>query len=490
MNDSETESDLKITGESFLELAYTLVRIRDLDVLLETILKRIRGMLGADAGSIFIYDEERDELIFKYTQNDSVQLPFKEFTIPANDNSIAGYVAKTGNTLRLKDVYHLDDEYPFGFNVSFDKMSGYRTKSVLAFPITDLNDQLTGVLQIINKKRYEVPLTLENVNRIVLPFNDNDEMVAESLTGVISLALENGVLYDNLEKMNESFITELSKALENREPARTGHVNRITAICETLASEMHRDLDDFPDFFMNRLKDKILRYSCRLHDIGKLFVPEKILTKTEKLYPGMTENIENRFRLAKACARLKGRPEELVCELNRLLEVIKNANISDINDKISEDLEKCAGYVFEDSDGEEVNLLTDEEYRLLSIREGIYTDEEIKNMQFHALGTYEFLRNIPWTSELRDVPIIAASHHEKTDGSGYPFGTTGDDLHVFSKIMAVAESYDRYTSDSRPYGQSMMPDEAAKEVKKDAEKGALDMKIADFFISKEIYKRF
>ncbi len=485
-----TESELKITGESFLELAYTLVRIRDLDVLLETILKRIRGMLGADAGSIFIYDDEKDELIFKYTQNDSVQLPFKEFSIPADETSIAGYVAKTGSTLRLKDVYHMDDEYPFGFNVSFDKMSGYRTKSVLAFPITDLNDQLTGVLQIINKKRYEVPLTIENVNRIVLPFNDNDEMVAESLTGVISLALENGVLYDNLEKMNESFITELSKAMENREPFRMGHVNRITAICETLAAEMHRDLDDFPDFFMNRMKEKILRYSCRLHDIGKLFVPEKILSKQEKLYPGMTGNIENRFRLAKACARLNGRPEELVCELDRLLGVIKSANISDIDDKIAEDLDKCAGYMFEDSDGEEIKLLTEEEHGLLSIREGIYTDDELKRLRFHALGSYEFLRNIPWTSELRDVPVIAASHHEKCDGSGYPFGTTGGDLHIFSKIMAVAEGYDHYTADPRPFGFSMMPDEAAQALRKDAENGTLDKKIVNFFINKEIYKRF
>ncbi|WP_164885298.1 GAF and HD-GYP domain-containing protein [Geovibrio thiophilus] len=481
---------MKITGESFLELAYTLVRIRDLDVLLETILKRIRGMLGADAGSIFIYDDEKDELIFKYTQNDSVQLPFKEFSIPANEESIAGYVAKTGSTLRLKDVYHLEDEYPFGFNVSFDKMSGYRTKSVLAFPITDLNDQLTGVLQIINKKRYEVPLTLENVNRIVLPFNDNDEMVAESLTGVISLALENGVLYDNLEKMNESFITELSKALENREPFSMGHVNRVTAICETLASEMHRDLDDFPDFFMNRLKDKILRYSCRLHDIGKLFVPEKIFAKSGKLYPGMTENIENRFRLAKACARLGGRPKVLTDELDRLLAVIKDANISDIDDKIAEDLAKCVGYIFEDSDGEDVKLLSEEEYALLSIREGIYTEDELKSLRFHALGTYEFLRNIPWTAELRDVPVIAASHHEKPDGTGYPFGTTDADLHIFSKIMAVAEGYDHYTADPRPCGQSMMPEEAAKALRKDAESGALDKKIVNFFINKEIYKRF
>ncbi|MGE4497780.1 MAG: GAF and HD-GYP domain-containing protein [Deferribacterales bacterium] len=481
---------MKITGESFLELAYTLVRIRDLDVLLETILKRIRAMLGADAGSIFIYDEEKDELIFKYTQNDSVQLPFKEFAIPANEESIAGYVAKTRNTLRLRDVYHLEEEYPFGFNVSFDKMSGYRTKSVLAFPITDLNDQLTGVLQIINKKRYEVPLTLENVNRIVLPFNDNDEMVAESLTGVISLALENGVLYDNLEKMNETFITELSKALESREPFRRGHVNRISAICETLAAEMHRDLDDFPDFFMSRLKEKILRYSCRLHDIGKLFVPEKIYAKNEKLYPGMTENIENRFRLAKACARLNGRPKELTDELDRLLSVIKNANVSDIDDKISEDLEKCAGYIFEDSDGDEVSLLTEEEYGLLSVREGIYTEEELKAMRFHALGTYEFLRNIPWTSELRDVPLIAASHHERQDGGGYPFGTAGADLHIFSRIMAVAESYDHYTAEPRAFGQSMMPDEAVRALRTEAENGALDAKIVNFFVTKEIYKRF
>jgi HD-GYP domain-containing protein (c-di-GMP phosphodiesterase class II) len=482
---------LKMTNENFLELAYTLVRIRDLDVLLETVLKRIRGMLSADAGSIFIYDEDKDELIFKYTQNDSVHLPFKEFSIPADEHSIAGYVAKTRENLRLKDVYHLEDAYPFGFNVSFDKMSGYRTKSVLAFPITDLNDQLTGVLQIINKKRYEVPLTPENANRIVLPFTESDEQLAESLTGVISLALENGLLYDRLEKMNEGFIMGLSQAVELRDPFKIGHTNRLNQFCGALASEMHRDLDDFPDFFMNRLKDKILRYSCMLHDIGKVYVPEKMLGKTEKLYPGMLDNIETRFKLAKACAKLNDKPQVLIDEFDRLIDIIRSANIpGHMNNAVLESLERCRNYRFEDADGELTELLTDEEFELLSVAQGIYTDKEKKILESHAGGTFDLLKNIPWTSELRDVAYIASSHHEKLNGKGYPLGKTDAELHMFSKIMAVAETYDTLTSVERPHIPSITPEEACSVMKKEAENGGLDSKIVNFFVTKEIYTRF
>jgi HD-GYP domain-containing protein (c-di-GMP phosphodiesterase class II) len=361
---------------------------------------------------------------------------------------------------------------------------------MIVFPITDLNDQLTGVLQIINKKRYEVPLTLENVNRIVLPFNDNDDMIAESLTGVISLALENGLLYDCMEKMNEGFIAGISRAVEQRDPFKNGHTNRVTAICELLSSEMHRDLDDFPDFFMNRLKGKILRYACILHDIGKIFVPEKLFAKTEKLYEGMLDTVKTRFRLAKACARLNNRPEELSYELDRLLGIIIKANTEDIDDETDDELKRCRDFSFEDSDGEQIRLLSEEEYTLLSIRHGVHCEREKNAMQSHALRTYEFLRNIPWTAELEDVPVIASSHHEKPNGKGYPFGTTDEDLHIFSKIMAVAECYDSLTMNERPYNTPLMPEEAVEFMKKEMQTGGLDSKITDFFIGREIYKRF
>ncbi|WP_022849849.1 GAF and HD-GYP domain-containing protein [Limisalsivibrio acetivorans] len=477
-----------MTNESFLELAYTLVRIRDLDVLLETILKRLRGMLGADAGSIFIYDEDTNELIFKYTQNDSVYLPFKEFSIAADETSIAGYVAKTREILRLKDVYHLEDEYPFHFNVSFDKMSGYRTKSMIVYPITDLNDQLTGVLQFINKKRYEVPLTLENVGRIVLPFNENDEKIAGSLTGIVSLALENGLLYDNIERMLEGFIKATSTAIDNRNSCTAGHTARVFSITSLLAQEMHKDLDEFPDFFMNRLKEKILRYACYLHDFGKLSVRESVLNRMEKLSSEQFSAVKTRLSLAKACLMLN--KDERYEEINALEEAVIKANKpGKLSESIKQAIDYCSNFYFADADGNELPLLTPYEYECLCVEEGVHTEGELDMIKGHVKNGFDILNKIPWTKELRDVPVVACSHHERMDGNGYPFGREGGEIHIFSRVMGVADAYDFLTNDTIPYREAMMPEDAVEVMRSNAAEGGLDPKIVDFFIEKEIYKR-
>ena len=68
----------------------------------------------------------------------------------------------------------------------------------------------------------------------------------------------------------------------------------------------------------------------------------------------------------------------------------------------------------------------------------------------HVVHTYNFLVRIPWSRTLRDVPEIAGAHHEKLDGTGYPWGVRGNELTPAARILCVADIYDALTSD-RPY---------------------------------------
>ena len=115
------------------------------------------------------------------------------------------------------------------------------------------------------------------------------------------------------------------------------------------------------------------------------------------------------------------------------------------------DLQQLAQYTYRDLDGNLQPLLTPSEIEQLLIPRGSLTIAERLVVESHVSHTYDFLRKIPWTKHLRDVPKIARSHHEKLDGSGYPQGLTAAEIPIQSQIMTIADIYDALTASDRPY---------------------------------------
>src|SRR5512143_200120 len=141
-----------------MKLGIELTEIKDIDVLLERTTLEARHLVNADAGSIYI--KEGDKLKFSYTQNDTLQkelppgkkLIYSTFLVPINNQTISGYVANTGEALNISDAYKLVSSLPYAFNRSYDDLSGYRTQSMLTFPLKTNRGDTIGVLQLINAK--------------------------------------------------------------------------------------------------------------------------------------------------------------------------------------------------------------------------------------------------------------------------------------------------------------------------------------------------
>src|SRR5215475_11627580 len=126
------------------------------------ILRKAREITSADAGSLYLVErgEGEPQLRFRLTQNDSVEFPFAEFTLPLTDASIAGYCALHGRVVELADAYRVPKEMPFHFNRSFDEQAGYRTRSLIALPMKNGKGEVLGVLQLLNcKKNWKAKLT-------------------------------------------------------------------------------------------------------------------------------------------------------------------------------------------------------------------------------------------------------------------------------------------------------------------------------------------
>jgi HD-GYP domain-containing protein (c-di-GMP phosphodiesterase class II) len=150
---------------------------------------------------------------------------------------------------------------------------------------------------------------------------------------------------------------------------------------------------------------------------------------------------------------------------------------------------RLAARTWQDAEGTARVVLTPEEARVLAVPRGSLTDEERRAIQEHVVHTVQFLSQIPWTKELKRVPEIARAHHEKLDGSGYPYGARGEAIPVQSRMMAIADIYDALTAADRPYKKALRTEEALTILDAERRAGGLDGALLDLFIEARVYER-
>ena len=255
-------------------LGTDLNRVKDMDLLMERILRSARAFAGADAGSIYLLDNHR--LHFSYTQNSTLEsklqpdakLIYDCFSLPVDRTSIAGYSACTKETINIPDAYAIDPEAPCRFEQGFDVSSGYRTKSILALPLLAAEQQVLGVLQLIN--------AVDREGRTI-PFSPEIQRQMEMFAGLAAAALERAV-------MTRSIILRMVKMSELRDPRETGaHVNRVAAYAVELY-ERWAIKHGLPESRIEEEKD-VLRIAAMLHDVGKVAISDLILKKPGRLTP-------------------------------------------------------------------------------------------------------------------------------------------------------------------------------------------------------------
>lgn len=119
-------------------------------------------------------------------------------------------------------------------------------------------------------------------------------------------------------------------------------------------------------------------------------------------------------------------------------------------------------------------LLTNHEYTNLCIKSGNLTFDEREEINKHAVYTKEILDGIDWTDDLLNVSKYASTHHEKLDGSGYPYALKGDKLDLPTRILSIIDIYDALTAEDRPYKPPLSIVKTISILEEDAQRGALD----------------
>jgi HD-GYP domain-containing protein (c-di-GMP phosphodiesterase class II) len=493
---------------------------RNLVTLLEMILSQARRITTSDAGSIYLAarDGERPaSLRFMLAQNDTIpSVPLSNFSVPVDHSSLAGHAATTGDMLMIDDVYDIPHDAPYAQNRSFDDRLGYHTRSMLVIPMKTHRGEIIGVLQLINRKRNaDAPLTsTDAVAREVVPYDRESIELLSAIASQAAVAIDNNRLYEEIEQLFEGFVTAAVTAIESRDPATSGHSGRVATLTVGLAEAVDR-LSDGPyrDLRFTHPQLRELRYAGLLHDFGKVGVREEVLVKEKKLYPRDLEVIRHRFAFLLQEADLSFERERhevlLTCgrdsydralsalELSRraardrithYLDAILRANEPTVlPEGTFEDLREMRNQSYVDFDGVERPLLREDELRFLMIQKGNLDDRERREIESHVTHTYRFLEQIPWTRELRSIPYIAYTHHEKLNGRGYPRAVTGDAIPVEARMMTIADIFDALTATDRPYKPALTYERALGMLEAEARDGMIDADLLRAFIDGKIY---
>jgi HD-GYP domain-containing protein (c-di-GMP phosphodiesterase class II) len=528
-----------------LDIGQALSAERDHDVLLARILKEARLLACCDAASIFLIDRRNDnggasvngniqnavadsseasrsvvsksvpELVFKLTQNDSIDFHFEEQRFSLDHHSVAGYSASTGSIVNLDDVYHLPPSSIYQFNASFDQSMNYRTRSMLVIPMCNHLGKVIGVIQFINRK-HDINIALstpEIALKETIKFDQKIIPILQALASQAAVAIENNVLIDRVNALFDGFVKASVRAIEQRDPTTSGHSFRVAELTCALAETTHQcDVGQFKEIQFSSDEMRELRFAALLHDFGKVGVREHVLTKAKKLSPEAygefiyriaweKERISNyylsqKFSLLKKQQLSSAIEEKLTLEeasklqrLNNYMQAVADANEPSIlSEGTFEHLKQIKEYVIEDVNGNSRGLIDELEFGALSIKRGSLTADERVEIESHVSHTIEFLKTIPWTPELSNVPKIAGAHHEKLNGCGYPRGLKKEEIPVGAKIMTVCDIFDALTAKDRPYKAAVPLDRALLILKNEVECGHIDSELVEMFCQTRIYE--
>lgn len=504
--------------EEIHEVGIALSAEKNLETLQHLILRISREVTSADAGTLYLVEENAGKerfLVFQYSQNDSVDAPYQRQVMPLSTASAAGYAAVTGETLRIDDAYQLPAGTPYTFNKWFDTTFHYRTRSLLVVPMENREGTIVGVIQLINRKRrFPARLTPESTETEVEAFSAEDERVLSSFAGQAAVALENQMLLESIQRLFAGFVHASVKAIEARDPTTFGHSDRVATLTVGLAEAINGvQRDRWRDLHFTPEQLKEIEYAGLLHDFGKIGVREHVLVKPKKLYDWKLEEVRSRFRIARQQLENRYLREKLeyivrhgpepyrtreqalsdecdhaLSDLDEALAVVLAANEPSV---LEEDrfqwLVEIASRTVAGPDGESVPLIQQEEMINLSIRKGTLNEEERREIESHVTHSFNFLTQIPWTRDLQGIPSIAYAHHEKLNGSGYPRRLTADAIPIQAKMMTVADIFDALTASDRPYKLAVPLSRALDILGFEARDNCIDRDLLDLFIEKEVY---
>ncbi len=509
---------LRFQIQRLADIGYALSAERSLPKLLNIIIEEGMRITNSDGGTLYLSTED-NRIRFEIMKTRSLgtdmggisKIPVPETIYPVklydqegnpNTHNVSAYVALSGKTLNIPDAYE-NEEFDFSGTKGFDQAHGYRSKSFLCIAMKNHENDIIGVLQLINAQDAET--------RAIIPFSAEKQKLIESLASQAAVAITNVRLIHELEELLESFILLIADAIDEKSPYTGGHCKRVPVISMMLADKVNA-ADWGPLKQVTFTEDDLheLRIAAWLHDVGKITTPEYVVdkgTKLETIYDRIKE-VEVRFEVLKRDIEIEYLRRKLKLKSGdttgrAALDTWKAAELEQLEDDIgflqvanvggefmAEEKQERVKQIAARQiiiDGKQIPLLDEEMVFNLNIPKGTLTHKEREIINNHVVVTIDMLEKLPFPKKLRRVSEFAGGHHEKMDGTGYPRGLTGDQMSIQARIMAIADVFEALTATDRPYKKGKTLSEALKIMGFMKRDNHIDPELFDVFLKEGVF---
>ena len=495
------------------EIGMALSTEKNTDRLFEMILEEAKAITRADGQTLYSMNKDGN-LKFEIMRNDTmninmggtsgIEIPYYPVKLwidnqTPNKQNVSAYVALAQKTVNIHDAYE-EEGFDFEGTKNFDEKSGYRSKSFLTVPLKNHENEIIGVMQLINAR---------NDHDEVISFNKEMQEQLESLASQGAVALTNKRLVEELKTLFEAFIKLIATAIDKKSEYTGGHCNRVPVITMMLADAVAEITEGkFKDFSMTADQRYELYIAAWLHDCGKVATPPHVVDKSTKLETifDRIELVKTRMELLKRDAeiaflkrKLNGQKsdtfdeeyKETVRQIEENMAFLETCNVGgefmkpDLQDRVNSIGEQQVNLY-----GKKQNFLTDEELKNLNIPKGTLLPEEREIINDHIVITIEMLEQLPYPKHLKNVPEFAGGHHEKMDGTGYPKGLKANQMSTQAKMMAIADIYEALTAADRPYKDGKKISTAMRIMGFMKNDYHIDEDLFEIFVKSGVYKKY
>lgn len=513
MNQASVFTRISLQGNALqaatrvLEIATTLSSQKDHMQMLQRILEGAMELTRAEAGTLYILDEPNQELHFAVVCNQRLHpgevniadpnwpaVPLYKPDGTLNRTNISACVALDRCMFNIEDAY-TNTDFDFRGTRSYDQQTGYHSQAFLAIPLLDHEEQLIGVIQLIN------PIDEQgNIGR----FEAVDEQLSGALASLAAMTLQRQRLIEHQQLLFETFTQLIAEAIDEKSSHTGEHCQKVPQIAMMLAEAINQtDQGVYGGQAFTEDEMTELRLAAWLHDCGKITTPDHVLDKSTKLQTivDRIDVIRARFEILRRDAMLmhhaKGIEDEAVlreqlAEFDDELEFLARINIGAefMTEEHQSRVRKIAQRSWRDCAGQEQPVITNNEVYNLCIERGTLNKEERVIIENHVRATISLLGKLPFPKHLQNIPMIAGGHHERLDGTGYPNGLKAEQLSLQARILAIADIFEALTASSRPYKEPWPLSRAFNIMEGMVEKGQIDGELLSFFKVQGIYRAY
>ena len=518
--------DLEQQIQNLSQIGLALSKERDMSKLLEMILLEAKRISNSDGGTLYMMTDDKrlkfeimmtDSLDFHMGGTSGKDIPFYPVKLfddngEPNNSMVAAYVGLSGETVNIQDAYKAKG-FDFSGTKMFDDKTGYHSKSFLTVPLKNHEDEIIGVLQLLNAQT--------NKTKKIIEFSPDIQSKVEALASQAAVAITNKNLIKDLENLFESFIKLIASAIDAKSPYTGGHCERVPEITMLLADAVVKTkTGPFADFTLTDQEMYELKIAAWLHDCGKVATPEFVVdksTKLETIYDRIHE-VETRFSVLQRdkqitklkrelsverddslsvkqknekFKQIKSEYQKSIRQLKKDLSFVKESNIGGefMSDDKKQRINEISNYKWKPN-GKMQNFLSENEVYNLTIPRGTLTPEERQVINDHIVITINMLDELPYPKHLKNIPEFAGGHHEKLDGTGYPKGLTKNEMSIQARIMAIADIFEALTARDRPYKKGKTLSQAMRILGFMKDDAHIDADLFDIFVKKKIYMKY